>query len=85
MHPLTTLLVIVFFVQLILLSNTINGIPVSDWLNNTVKKPAHDSRLFRTIVLENDLPVLLIHDNETERAAASLSVAVGSRNDPKDM
>ncbi|CAL8128505.1 unnamed protein product [Orchesella dallaii] len=49
---------------------------------NIVKSPL-DKREYRGLVLPNDMKVLLISDPLTDKSAASLSVAVGSMNDPK--
>ena len=43
-----------------------------------------DERDYRHLVLANGLKVLLISDKNVHKAAASLSVAVGSNADPKD-
>ena len=57
---------------------------------NTVNAPKEvikseaDSRLYRSLVLENRLQVLLISDPDTDQAAAAMDVAVGQFNDPKD-
>jgi insulysin len=41
-----------------------------------------DSRKYRTITLKNQLKVLLIHDAEADKSAASLDVNVGCALDP---
>mgnify|MGYP001229333074 CR=1 FL=1 len=48
----------------------------------TIKQSISDDRSFRYITLSNQLKVLLISDAEAERAAASLDVHVGSRDEP---
>ncbi len=45
---------------------------------------SNDDRLYRYLVLDNDLKVLLISDAETDKAAASMDVNVGSADDPKE-
>ncbi|KAL5237826.1 hypothetical protein ACI65C_005236 [Semiaphis heraclei] len=50
-----------------------------------VKKSKTDLREYRGLELKNGLNVLLISDPDTDISAASLSVAVGSQNDPKDL
>ncbi|OQV25668.1 Insulin-degrading enzyme [Hypsibius exemplaris] len=45
-------------------------------------KPLQDQRLYRGLVLENDLKVLLISDPKTEKAAAALDVNIGCMSDP---
>ena len=44
--------------------------------------PETDNRAYRFLQLENDLQVLLISDAEADKAAAALSVSVGSAQDP---
>jgi insulysin len=60
----------------------------SDWLDsrdtNAVLKPASDQREYRYTELHNGLKVMLISDPAADKAAASLDVNVGSRQDPKD-
>jgi insulysin len=60
----------------------------SDWLDSrdtsAVLKPVSDQREYRYTELENGLKVVLISDSAADKAAASLDVNVGSRQDPKD-
>lgn len=49
-----------------------------------VAKPLNDSRSYRYLQLENGLRVLLVSDAQADKAAASLDVNVGSRQDPAD-
>lgn len=49
-----------------------------------VAKPLNDNRNYRYLELENGLQVLLISDPQADKAAASLDVNVGSRQDPED-
>ncbi|GJJ72576.1 insulysin [Entomortierella parvispora] len=51
----------------------------------SIEKPADDKRLYRLIRLKNDMEVLLIHDPESDKAAASMNVHVGSSSDPDNM
>ncbi|CBI29843.3 insulin-degrading enzyme-like 1, peroxisomal [Vitis vinifera] len=48
-----------------------------------IVKPRTDTREYRRIVLRNSLEVLLISDPDTDKAAASMSVSVGSFCDPE--
>ncbi|XP_034693359.1 insulin-degrading enzyme-like 1, peroxisomal isoform X1 [Vitis riparia] len=48
-----------------------------------IVKPRTDTREYRRIVLRNSLEVLLISDPDTDKAAASMSVSVGSFSDPE--
>tara|TARA_R110000782_G_scaffold19301_18_gene52752 strand:- start:5802 stop:8651 length:2850 start_codon:yes stop_codon:yes gene_type:complete len=61
----------------------------SDWLaeksdSSAVLKPASDQREYRYAELENGLKVMLISDAGADKAAASLDVNVGSRQDPRN-
>ena len=47
-----------------------------------IQKSERDEREYRVIRLENGLEATVIHDSETDKAAASLGVAVGHLNDP---
>lgn len=46
--------------------------------NSSIKKPDVDNRTYRLLRLPNELEVLLVHDAESEKAAAALDVNVGS-------
>jgi protease III len=48
-----------------------------------VKSP-NDTRLYRSITLENQLEVVLVSDPSIEKSAAALSVKVGSFQEPKE-
>lgn len=50
-----------------------------------IEKSACDSRKYRGLVLKNGLTAMLISDPDTDNSAASLSVAVGSLSEPKDL
>jgi len=43
-----------------------------------------DDRIYRHITLSNGLPVMLIHDAESEKASAAMDVRVGSQCDPEE-
>lgn len=58
--------------------------PGSAKASSSVIKPLSDQREYRYIRLENGLKVLLISDAAADKAAASLDVNVGSRQDPED-
>eukprot|EP00897_Mesotaenium_endlicherianum_P007056 jgi/Mesen1/6379/ME000329S05544 len=51
----------------------------------TCLKPNCDKRLYRSLKLANQLEVLLISDDETDKAAAAMSVNVGNFSDPEDL
>jgi insulysin len=51
---------------------------------NLPQKHADDKRVFRTLVLDNQLKVMLVSDPNINKSAASLQVDVGSYSDPKD-
>ncbi|KAI5119937.1 hypothetical protein M0805_002126 [Coniferiporia weirii] len=50
-----------------------------------VQKSAADDREYRVVRLENGLQAVLVHDPSTDKAAASLDVAVGHLSDPDDI
>ncbi|ODS22725.1 hypothetical protein AB835_12540 [Candidatus Endobugula sertula] len=51
-------------------------------LNKDIKKGQIDQRKYHYLTLSNQLRVLLISDKDTDKAAASLDVNVGSMDDP---
>jgi Secreted/periplasmic Zn-dependent peptidases, insulinase-like len=55
--------------------------PISD----IMEKPLLDDRSYRVIQLLNQLEILLIHDPDTDKAAAAMDVNVGSFSDPDDL
>jgi insulysin len=50
-----------------------------------LEKPLLDTRTYRVVRLPNQLQALLIHDPETDKAAAAMDVNVGSMADPEEM
>lgn len=50
-----------------------------------LEQPELDDRQYRLVRLANGLEALLIHDETTEKAAASLSVHVGHLSDPAEL
>ncbi|XP_050730176.1 insulin-degrading enzyme-like isoform X1 [Eriocheir sinensis] len=50
-----------------------------------IVKSEEDQRLYRALVLNNDLKVLLISDPATDKSAAALDVHVGSMSDPAEL
>ncbi|PFH54234.1 hypothetical protein AMATHDRAFT_53111 [Amanita thiersii Skay4041] len=61
------------------------NVPPFSIYKTPIKKPENDRRDYRIIQLDNGLQATLIHDAETDKAAASLDVAVGHLSDPDDM
>ena len=59
-----------------------NGIPPFSVYGCPIKKPDNDEREYRIIRLGNGLQATLVHDAHTDKAAASLDVAVGHLSDP---
>jgi len=47
-----------------------------------IEKPVDDKRQYRLIKLKNDMEVLLIHDSDSDKAAASVTVHAGSSSEP---
>ena len=58
--------------------------PMDAASSNGILKSPNDSRDYLAFSLENELEVLVISDPEADKAAASLSVSVGSGSDPQD-
>ena len=54
-------------------------------LADHLEKPELDDRSYRVVKLPNKLEALLVHDPDTDKASAALSVEVGSYSDPEDM
>ena len=48
-----------------------------------IVQSALDKKLYRALILDNDLKVLLISDSNADNGAASLDVHVGSSADPQ--
>lgn len=59
--------------------------PSAELLAAHMERPALDNRKYRVIKLPNELEALLIHDEDTDKASASLDVNVGSFSDAEDM
>lgn len=53
-------------------------------LKTDVVKSPNDKREYAYLTLENNLQVMLISDREADKAAASLDIHVGSKDDPAD-
>jgi secreted Zn-dependent insulinase-like peptidase len=52
--------------------------------SKVIKKSPNDHRIYKHIILKNQLEVLLISDPLCQISGASLDVNVGSMNDPED-
>ncbi|KAF9579675.1 Insulinase (Peptidase M16), partial [Lunasporangiospora selenospora] len=50
-----------------------------------IESSANDNRSYRLVLLNNGLEVLLIHDKDTDKSAAALSVHVGHLSDPDNL
>ena len=48
-------------------------------------KSSSDKRVYKLLILPNDMKCLLISDPETDKSAASLDVNVGSALDPRPL
>lgn len=57
----------------------------AECLTEGLEKPLLDDRSYRVIQLPNKLEALLVHDAETDKAAAAMDVNVGSFSDPEDL
>ncbi|AAS52737.2 AER053Cp [Eremothecium gossypii ATCC 10895] len=67
------------------MSNNISGVSGLRELAATLEQPLLDDRKYRYIELPNHLRVLLVHDKNTDKSAASLDVNVGAFEDPEDL
>jgi insulysin len=54
-------------------------------ISDAMEKPLLDNRSYRVIQLPNQLEILLVHDPDTDKAAAGMDVNVGSLSDPDDL
>lgn len=54
-------------------------------LLSAVRRPVHDKRAYRYVLLSNGTKVLLVSDPDGDEAAASVAVGVGSFADPADL
>lgn len=50
-----------------------------------IETPISDGREYKFVTLSNNLDVLLVHDETTDKAAAALDVHIGSLSDPDDV
>jgi secreted Zn-dependent insulinase-like peptidase len=69
--------------QMLLLIVTVLLAPLAAASVSPTQSP-NDPNQYRFIELDNGLRVILASDPETDKAAASMNVAVGSGNDPKE-
>lgn len=58
------------------------SIPPYSVFTKPIQKSPRDEREYRIIQLDNGLKATVVHDIETDKAAASLDVAVGHLRDP---
>ncbi|KXN92195.1 Insulin-degrading enzyme [Leucoagaricus sp. SymC.cos] len=61
------------------------NVPPYSVFTKPIEKSSRDEREYRIIQLDNGLKATLVHDVETDKAAASLDVGVGHLQDPPDM
>ncbi|KAK0157498.1 hypothetical protein PV328_011239 [Microctonus aethiopoides] len=52
---------------------------------DSIKKSPNDKRLYRGLILNNELKVLLISDPTTDKSAAALNVQIGHLSDPDEL
>lgn len=53
-------------------------------LTDRLETPSLDDRAYRVIRLPNQLEVLLVHDEDTDKASAAMDVNVGNFSDPAE-
>jgi len=73
-----TVLIVSTIAVFFILQNSDKDVESTD----TVIKPENDDRSYKTLVLSNELRVLLISDPQATEAAAAMDVNAGSFNDP---
>ncbi|MEH6444610.1 MAG: insulinase family protein [Oceanospirillaceae bacterium] len=71
----------IFFVALTVLSAN-QAVLANQSSNEEIIKSPNDTRFYQTFTLANKLQVLVISDPDTDKAAASLNVSVGSADNP---
>ena len=54
-------------------------------LAHELEKPLLDTRTYRVVRLPNKLEALIIHDADTDKAAAAMNIGAGSFSDAEDM
>jgi insulysin len=54
-------------------------------ITDRLELPAIDDRLYRVILLPNQLEVLLVQDADTDKASAAMDVNVGNFSDPPEL
>lgn len=59
-----------------------SSVPPYSMFTKAIEKSPMDKRDYRIIQLDNGVKATLVHDVETDKAAASLDVAVGHLADP---
>jgi len=57
----------------------------AELITESLELPVTDDRLYRVILLPNQLEVLLVHDASTDKASAAMDVNVGNFNDPPEL
>ena len=72
---------LIYFVLVALTLN--NAFAANITHNASIVKSPNDDRQYKSIILPNNLEVLLISDINTDKAAAALDVKVGSGSDPE--
>jgi hypothetical protein len=62
----------------------VNSVSIPSYGDEYFHKSPNDPRIYKSLLLPNDLEVLLISDPQTDKSSASLSVNVGAWQDPDD-
>ncbi|KAK0078471.1 hypothetical protein PV325_002451, partial [Microctonus aethiopoides] len=52
---------------------------------DSIRKSPNDEKLYRGLILNNEMKVLLISDPTTDKSAAALTVQIGHRSDPDEL
>jgi hypothetical protein len=59
-----------------------DSVPPYSLFQKPIEKSQQDDRDYRILKLANGLEAMIVHDSKTDKAAASLDVAVGHLHDP---
>lgn len=74
----------IYRISLLALLTSALTLSANAYASDEIGQSPNDDREYRSLVLDNGLKVTLIHDPETDSAAASMDVAVGAGSDPAD-
>jgi insulysin len=59
--------------------------PVAMLVTNQLETPSGDNRLYKVVILLNQVEMLIIYDPDTDKAGAAMDVNMGNFSDNQDM